>query len=166
MSHRQYNPREAAESGPPAPAGRAAGPADPAQRRSAPRSLRARGAGAVTGCGHVHAVWKSCGNRHCPSCQRPAPLRRRDMTGTPVGTRRKLRSRDRIGTARPSGTGQHDQTPGGHARAHESCHEAKDGGMSPTRRTGRSIVRTDTMRVPSLTRREGMRFADKSLNCN
>ena len=93
-------------------------------------------------------------------------LRRRDMTGTPVGTRRKLRSRDRIGTARPSGTGQHDQTPGGHARAHESCHEAKDGGMSPTRGTGRSIVRTDTMRVPSLTRREGMRFADKSLNCN
>ncbi len=22
-----------------------------------------------TDCGHVHAVWKSCGNRHCPSCQ-------------------------------------------------------------------------------------------------
>ncbi len=22
-----------------------------------------------TDCGHVHGVWKSCGNRHCPSCQ-------------------------------------------------------------------------------------------------
>ncbi len=20
-------------------------------------------------CGHLHAVWKSCGNRHCPTCQ-------------------------------------------------------------------------------------------------
>ena len=28
-----------------------------------------------TGCGHVHAVWKSCGNRHCPSCQGAAAHR-------------------------------------------------------------------------------------------
>ncbi len=28
-----------------------------------------------TDCGHVHAVWKSCGNRHCPTCQGAAAHR-------------------------------------------------------------------------------------------
>ena len=68
------------------------------------------------------------------------------MTGTPVGTRRKLRSRDRIGTARPSDTGQHHTTPGGHARARESRPESRARGISAKRRTGRSIVRADIQR--------------------
>ena len=28
-----------------------------------------------TACGHMHGVWKSCGNRHCPACQGAAARR-------------------------------------------------------------------------------------------
>ena len=68
------------------------------------------------------------------------------MTGTPVRTRRKLRSRDRIGTVRASSTEQHLATPSGHARAREPRPEAQADGMSATRRTGMSVVRTDIQR--------------------
>ena len=68
------------------------------------------------------------------------------MTGTPVGTRRKLRSRDRIVPARTAGAGRHHATPSRHARARETRPEAQADGMSATRRTGMSVVRTDIQR--------------------
>ena len=68
------------------------------------------------------------------------------MTGTPVGTWRKLRSRDRIVPARASGAGRHHATPNGHARVRESRPEAQADGVSATRRTGMSVVRTDIQR--------------------
>ncbi len=76
----------------------------------------------------------------------PASLRPRDMTGTPVGTRQTLRSRDRIVTPRASRTGHNDRTPRANPRMPESRPESRALGISAKRRTGRSVVRTEIQR--------------------